>query len=163
EFTFGDVQPGTCALAADLQGFKSAATKLIVKANETSTTDIVLGLDTLREEVTVNARIDASTETPIAAHVERLDSNALPTPPTAPGGGQRFQEALPMIPGGARGREGLLNVNGSRSNQGGLTFNSAKGTDPVTGEDATELPIDAVSSVQVRGAAYAPEYGLSAG
>jgi hypothetical protein len=68
-----------------------------------------------------------------------------------------------MIPGVVRGPDGLLNVNGSRSNQSGLTFNSANGTDPVTGEDATELPIDAVSSVQVRGAAYAPEYGLSAG
>src|SRR5204862_4412227 len=33
----------------------------------------------------------------------------------------------------------------------------------VTGEDAIELPIDAVSSVQVRGTAYAPEFGLSAG
>jgi hypothetical protein len=33
----------------------------------------------------------------------------------------------------------------------------------VTGEDAIELPIDAVSSVVVRGAAYAPEFGLSAG
>jgi hypothetical protein len=42
-------------------------------------------------------------------------------------------------------------------------FNSANGTDPVTGEDAVELPIDAVSSVQVRDAAYAPEFGLSAG
>jgi len=33
----------------------------------------------------------------------------------------------------------------------------------VTGEDAIELPIDAVSVVQVRGAAFAPEFGLSAG
>jgi hypothetical protein len=42
-------------------------------------------------------------------------------------------------------------------------FNNADGTDPVTGEDAIELPIDAVSTVQVRGAAFAPEFGLSAG
>jgi hypothetical protein len=33
----------------------------------------------------------------------------------------------------------------------------------VTGEDAIELPIDAVKSVQVRGTAYAPEFGQTVG
>src|SRR5204863_9120701 len=61
------------------------------------------------------------------------------------------------------GADGLLSVKGSRSTQMALTFNSTNGTDPVTGEDAIELPIDAVRAVQVRGAAYAPEFGLSAG
>src|SRR5499433_3367827 len=75
----------------------------------------------------------------------------------------RFQDALSLMPGVVRGPDGLLNISGLRSNQTALTFNSANGTDPVTGEDAIELPIDAVSSVQVRGAAYAPEFGLSAG
>src|SRR5207245_8861749 len=81
----------------------------------------------------------------------------------APIAHERFQDALPLIPGVVRGPDGLLNISGLRSNQSALTFNSANGTDPVTGEDAIELPIDAVSSVQVRGAAYAPEFGLSDG
>jgi len=42
-------------------------------------------------------------------------------------------------------------------------FNNADGTDPVTGEEAIELPIDAVRTVQVRESAFAPEFGLSAG
>src|SRR5262249_2032248 len=71
--------------------------------------------------------------------------------------------ALPLIPGVVRGPDGLLNISGARANQSALTLNDANGTDPVTGEDAIEAPIDAVSSVQVRGAAYAPEFGLSAG
>src|SRR4029077_13294719 len=82
---------------------------------------------------------------------------------TAPIASERFQDALPLIPGVVRGPDGLLNINGTRSNQSALMFNSANGTDPVTGEDAIELPIDAVSSVQVRGAAFSPEFGLSAG
>src|SRR5438093_6108422 len=81
----------------------------------------------------------------------------------APIASDRFQDARPVIPGVVRGPDGLLNISGTRSNQSALTFNSANGTDPVTGEDAIELPIDAVSSVVVRGAAYAPEVGLSAG
>jgi hypothetical protein len=82
---------------------------------------------------------------------------------TAPIASERFQDALPLIPGVVRGPDGLLNISGSRSNQSALMFNNADGTDPVTGEDAIELPIDAVSVVQVRGAAFAPEFGLSAG
>src|SRR6267143_439469 len=82
---------------------------------------------------------------------------------TAPIASERFQDALPVIPGVVRGPDGLVNISGTRSNQSAMMFNSADGTDPVTGEDAIELPIDAVSTVQVRGFAFAPEFGLSAG
>jgi len=66
---------------------------------------------------------------------------------TAPIASERFQDALPLIPGVVRGPDGLLNISGTRSNQSALRFNNADGTDPVTGEDAIELPIDAVSVV----------------
>ena len=94
---------------------------------------------------------------------ERLEKVTLAEMRAAPIAHDRFQDALPLIPGVVRGPDGLLNITGLRSNQTALTFNSADGTDPVTGEDAIELPIDAVSSVQVGGAAFAPEFGLSAG
>jgi hypothetical protein len=96
----------------------------------------------------------------IAARVERITASVMQTAPIA---SERFQDALPLIPGVVRGPDGLLNISGTRSNQSALLFNSADGTDPVTGEEAIELPIDAVSAVQVRGSAFAPEFGLSAG
>jgi TonB dependent receptor len=149
----------TCSIAADLQGFKSVAKAVVLTPGETVVVTMVLGLDTLREEVVVSAQTDA-VESPITAHLERMTAHVMRTAPIA---SERFQDALPLIPGVVRGPDGLLNISGTRSNQSALTFNSANGTDPVTGEDAVELPIDAVSSVQVRGAAYAPEFGLSAG
>jgi hypothetical protein len=160
EFRFVDVPAGACALVAELQGFKTATTNVAVNAAETSTIAVQLGLETLHEEVTVRAPVDASADNPIAAHVERMTAEVMQSAPLA---SERFQDALPLIPGVVRGPDGLLNINGTRSNQSALMFNSANGTDPVTGEDAIELPIDAVSSVQVRGAAFAPEFGLSAG
>jgi hypothetical protein len=160
EFRFVDVPAGACALAAELQGFKTATTNVAVNAAETSAIAIQLGLETLHEEVTVSAQADVSTANPIEAHVERMAAQVMQTAPLA---SERFQDALPLIPGVVRGPDGLLNINGTRSNQSALMFNNANGTDPVTGEDAIELPIDAVSSVQVRGAAFAPEFGLSAG
>jgi hypothetical protein len=159
EFRFAGALIGTCSIAADLQGFKSVAKVVVLKPGETAAVTLQLGLDTLREEVTVSAKTDA-TDSPIAAHVDRMTAQMMRTAPIA---SERFQDALPLIPGVVRGPDGLLNINGTRSNQSALMFNSANGTDPVTGEDAVELPIDAVSSVQVRGAAYAAEFGLSAG
>jgi hypothetical protein len=160
EFRFADVPPGVCAIASELQGFKTATTSVSVNAGETSAVAIQLSLETLHEEVTVRAQADAAAGNPIEAHVERITAQVMQTAPIA---SERFQDALPLIPGVVRGPDGQLNINGTRSNQSALTFNNANGTDPVTGEDAIELPIDAVSSVQVRGAAFAPEFGLSAG
>jgi hypothetical protein len=161
EFRFTGVAASTdCSMVADLQGFKSVATTVAPKAGETAVVALLLGLDTLREEVTVHANAEIVDAGMKGARVERITSSVMQTAPIA---ADRFQDALPLIPGVVRGPDGLLNISGTRSNQSALTFNNANGTDPVTGEDAIELPIDAVSSVQVRGAAYAPEFGLSAG
>jgi hypothetical protein len=160
EFRFGQVPPGVCSVVAELQGFRSGTTTLEVTAAETTEAALRLELDTLREEVNVAAGSDASPDANFATHVERMTTHEMQTAPLA---NQRFQDALPLIPGVVRGPDGLLNIGGSRSNQSALMFNSANGTDPVTGEDAIELPLDAVSSVQVRGIAYAPEFGHSVG
>src|SRR5262249_29820182 len=151
---------GDCSVVAELQGFTSAKTVVRPALQQTSTVHLTLGLDTLREEVIVRAPTPESDAGAIGAQVERITPALMQTAPIA---SDRFQDALPLIPGVVRGPDGLLNINGTRSNESALTFNNANGTDPATGEDAIELPIDAVSSVQVRGAAYAPEYGLSSG
>ena len=159
DFQFADVPTGSCSIIAELQGFKSETKTISVRSGETAGVQLQLGLDTLHEEVTVNA-VSPIEDNPIAAHVERMTGAVMQTAPLA---NERFQDALPLIPGVVRGPDGLLNIGGARSNQSALMFNSADGTDPVTGEDAIELPIDAVSSVQVRGTAYAPEFGQSVG
>jgi len=160
QFRFADVPVGDCSIVAELQGFKSAARALAVKPGETADVSLTLDVDALHVEVSVIGSQDTVEGGPITAHVERITPVVIQTAPIA---SQRFQDALPLVPGVVRGPDGLLNISGTRSNQSALLFNNADGTDPVTGEDAIELPIDAVSAVQVRGAAFAPEFGLSAG
>lgn len=159
-FDFVDVTAtaARCSVVAELGGFTSAAATVAV-SSEPAPVDLRLGLDTLREEVTVRGAL-GPTGVETHAAVERL---ALAEMQSAPIASDRFQDALPLIPGVVRGPDGLLSIAGARSNQTAMTFNSANGTDPVTGEEAIDIPIDAVSSVQVQGAAYAPEFGLSAG
>src|SRR5437667_8064053 len=48
EFRFADAGAGTCSIVADLQGFKSAAKVVVLKAGETVAVALQLGLDTLR-------------------------------------------------------------------------------------------------------------------
>jgi len=162
EFTFFGVPADrrSCSIGAELEGFSSATRTVQVATGQTTVANLQLGLDTLREEVTVRAAIVPIDGDRSPARAEQLPRSTMQAAPIAH---DRYQDALPLIPGVVRGPDGLLNISGLRSNQGALTFNNANGTDPVTGEDAIELPIDAVSSVQVRGAAYAPEFGLSAG
>jgi hypothetical protein len=159
-FQFTEVSAASCSIVAELQGFTSAVRTIAVKPGETTEARLTLNLDVLHEEVTVTGNTETVDSNPIAAHVERIGASVMQTAPLA---SERFQDALPLVPGVVRGPDGLLNINGTRSNQSALTFNNADGTDPVTGEDAIELPIDAVREVRVRGAAFAPEFGLSAG
>src|SRR5882724_9402335 len=160
QFRFADVPAGGCSVVAELQGFKSAVQALIVKPGETADVTLRLDVDALHVEVSVVGNQDNVEGARVGARVERMTASVMQTAPLA---SERFQDALPLIPGVVRGPDGLLNISGSRSSQSALMFNNADGTDPVTGEDAIELPIDAVSTVQVRGAAFAPEFGLSAG
>jgi Carboxypeptidase regulatory-like domain/TonB dependent receptor len=160
QFRFADVQTGACSIVAELQGFRSAVRAVAVKPGETIDVALRLDLETLHEEVSVVGSAESAEGGPIAARVERITASVMQTAPIA---SERFQDALPLIPGVVRGPDGLLNISGTRSNQSALMFNNADGTDPVTGEDAIELPIDAVSAVQVRESAFAPEFGLTAG
>ncbi len=160
QFRFTDVPAGDCSIIAELQGYRSTAKALTARPGETADVSLRLDVDALHVDVSVVGSADTVQDSPITARVERITASVMQTAPIA---SERFQDALPLIPGVVRGPDGLLNISGTRSNQSALMFNNADGTDPVTGEDAIEVPVDAVRVVQVRGAAFAPEFGLSAG
>jgi hypothetical protein len=81
----------------------------------------------------------------------------------APNKYDRFDALLPLIPGIVRGPDGLSNMKGARSSQGGSLVNSASVSDPATGNPAMNLPIDVVESVKVIANPYDPEYGRFTG
>ena len=91
---------------------------------------------------------------------ETIASNTLRD---APNKNERFESDLPLIPGVVRGPDGRVNLKGSRNTQSGALVNSANVTDPVTGGQAINLPIDVVSSVQVISNPYDPQYGKFTG
>ena len=82
---------------------------------------------------------------------------------TAPNATEKVESLLPLVPGVVRGPDGRINMKGARSTQGGWLVNSANVTDPATGAEAMNLPIDVVSSVQVISNPYDPAYGKFTG
>lgn len=161
EFRFRDIAPGTYRLDASLQGFNAPGRVVTLGAGETVVADVELTVAGVQETVTVTAEdgIDGLQERKAAPPPE-LKQATLQAVPLAK---EQFVEALPLIPGVVRGPDGLLNVKGSRASQSGLTVNSANVTDPVTGEYAINLPIEAIESVQVRTNPYAAEFGKFSG
>src|SRR6267142_4443877 len=129
QFLFADVPVGDCSIVAELQGFKSAVKALAVRPGETADVSLRLDVDVLHVEVSVVGSPDTVDGSPITARVDRITASVMQTAPIA---SERFQDALPLIPGVVRGPDGLLNISGIRSNQSALMFNNADGTDQVT-------------------------------
>jgi hypothetical protein len=76
---------------------------------------------------------------------------------------QKFQAALPLVPGVVRTPDGRINIKGVVENQGMLLVDAAETVDPVTGSFSIDVPIDAVESVEVYKTAYRAEYGRFSG
>jgi Carboxypeptidase regulatory-like domain/TonB dependent receptor len=159
EYRFADVSPGLYTLEIVASGFKNQSRRVVIRADQTTVEDIRLEIADVKSEVTVKSDTDG-VDTRNAAPPSTIAQHTLQTVPLV---NERFQDAMPLIPGVVRGPDGLMNVKGSRASQSGLTVNSANVTDPVTGEFAINLPIEAIQSVQVLTNPYAAEFGEFSG
>ena len=119
---------------------------------------VELKVEAVKQSVTVTANEPALSK-------ESSDETVISrsTVVNAPNKYDQFDSLLPLIPGVVRGPDGLINMKGARSSQGGSLVNSASVTDPATGNAAISLPIDVVQSVKVVANPYDPEYGRLTG
>ncbi len=146
-------------VSVELSGFRKYEQKISVQIEATVEHDILLQPVPLSETVTVT---DDQTE----ASKTESSTPAVITSATlrdAPLIDQKFQDALPLLPGVVRGPDGNLNIKGTRPSQSGILVSSLNVTDPVTGSPAIELPLEAVENVQVHSNPYSSEYGKFTG
>src|SRR5258705_9073920 len=159
EYKFTDLAVGNYTLQVELTGFKQQTKRVTLQKDTTAVENINLELEGLTADVTVVAdggglNTTATSET-VSFKQEKLQ--------TVPLVNEQFQDAIPLVPGVVRGPDGLLNLKGARASQSGFLVNSANVTDPVTGESAINLPLEAVQSVEVVANPYAAEYGQFTG
>ena len=157
EYQFADLPAGEYTLQVSLRGFKQHTEKIMVRG--VTTQSFALEVEGVSATVTVAVNGDDLNPTD-AAPATTFNQNKLATLPLV---NERFEDAIPLVPGVVRGPDGMLNLKGARSSQSGMVVNSANVTDPVTGESAINLPIEAVQSVEVVTNPYAAEYGQFTG
>jgi outer membrane receptor protein involved in Fe transport len=159
QFDFNDLVAGDYTVAVEFSGFKKYEQKLSVQIEATVEQNILLQPLPLTESVTVK---DDPTD---ANKTESTTPSVITTQALrdAPLIDQKFQDALPLLPGVVRGPDGNLNIKGTRPSQSGILVSSLNVTDPVTGAPAIELPLEAVDTVQVYSNPYSSEYGKFTG
>ena len=159
EFAFEEIGPGECRLRVELAGYEPIDETFTMSPDAGRRYDVTLQIASIRETVVIRDRpvgtAGAEPTEPVELTPEQFDSLPLPT--------DRFQEALPLVPGVVRDPEGRLSFNGSRPSQSQLLVNGANVTDPVTGEFAVELPLKAIEAVEINSLPYSAEYGRVSG
>jgi hypothetical protein len=153
-FGFEDVGPGTYAVTFSLDGFQEQKlTAVVVPAS--SPLKVILQIAGLAETVVVRA---ATTETTpqMPAGEATLQNTVLAAVPLAT---ERFEDALPLLPGTVRGPDGLLNMKGGRADQSSVLVNGVNMADPVTGHSSVRLPVEAVDALNVHAGVFSAAFG----
>ncbi|HEX8097526.1 MAG TPA: TonB-dependent receptor, partial [Pyrinomonadaceae bacterium] len=158
-YVFNGLVAGDYVVSVELQGFEKYEHKVMVPIEASVDLNILLNPLAPRAsvEVTDEDRETARTE---SSPPSQITTQTLRNAPLAQ---EKFQDALPLLPGVVRGPDGMLNVKGARASQSGVLVSSLNATDPVTGNSAIDLPLEAVELVQVYSNPYSSEYGRFTG
>ena len=156
-YSFDSVPPGKYLLEASAPAL-SGTLEVEVSAGETAAGLLELNVVAVTSTITV-----AGNDPGPLAESAQSTTITQTTIEAAPNQNERFESLLPLVPGVVRGPDGRINMKGAQSTQAGWLVNSANVTDPATGDQAINLPIDVVSSVQVISNPYDPEYGKFTG
>lgn len=156
-FSFDDITPGTYVVTVELSGYSlTAEPSGRLAAGQSAVLTIAMAIASLSEIVNVVGSTGAGE--PVEADEIEPDLLRVFQLPT-----DRFQEALPLLPGVIRDPRGRLSFNGTRPSQSALLVNGVNATDPVTGQFAMELPLSVVETVEVHAIPYSAEFGRVSG
>ncbi|MGH9788112.1 MAG: TonB-dependent receptor [Candidatus Acidiferrales bacterium] len=158
-FQLKGIPAGDYALSAALAGYDELKQDVSVEAGVLQELTLSLKLAAVREEVLVTGEQEGIRPEQTAPQTE-IKGSVYENVPVAT---DRFMEALPLVPGVVRGPDGLIKLKGATSAQTGWLVNSANVTDPVTGDQAINLPVDVIQEIDVLPNPYSAEYGKFAG
>src|SRR5437868_1698028 len=156
-FAVDGLPPGSYRIEANAPGLYAALT-VEVSADTSSTVAVEMNVAAVTSTINVTA-----SEISVAEESAQQNTIAQSVMEKTPNQEERVESLLPLVPGVVRGPDGRINMKGAQATQAGWLVNSANVTDPATGGQAINLPIDVVSSVQVISNPYDPEYGKFTG
>ncbi len=158
-YRFAQVPPGDYVLSAKLESYDESKQDITVEEGVLLETTLTLKLAAVQQQVEVTGEKEGI-QLEQTAPETKLKGAVYENAPLV---SERFQDALPLVPGVVRGPDGLIKIKGAPSTQTGWLVNSANVTDPVTGERAINLPVDVIENVEVLPNPYSAEYGKFSG
>ena len=157
-FIFTDLPEATYILTAEATGFSTFTQQVKLSAGATLNLDIVMTA-TVSESVTIRD------EEGILSRGETTTTNTIRSKTLAdmPLRAENYQSAMLLTPGVVRDKDGGDHLKGARAGQSAYTVNGADVTDPVTGNLAFDIPLEAAASVQIEENPYSAEFGRLTG
>jgi hypothetical protein len=154
-YAFSQLKAGSYRLLVSPAAFQPFSETIVVEPGELRVANIELHLASVVQTVKVRAQAPgvAQQSASVPARISQTDLYDLPLAQ------QKFTDALPLVPSVVRTPDGQLNMKGASETSGMLLLDSAQLVDPVTGNFAIGVPIDAIQTVSVNEAPYNTEYG----
>ena len=157
-FIFRDLPAAVYTATAEAVGLPRVTSEIRLTAGATLVIEFVLTAK-VTESVTVRDEegqlSTGETTTSNTVRAEKLEELPLRA--------DNYQSALPLTPGVLRGMDGADHIKGTRAGQNAYTLNGADITDPVNGNLAFDIPLEAAASVHVEGNPYSAEFGKAIG
>src|ERR1051325_7510470 len=157
-FAFLDLPSANYTLTAEADGLPTVTRDIRLTTGAMLAVEIIL-------TASVNASVTVREEEGLLSTAETTTSNTLRAQKleALPLRSENYQSALPLTPGVVRGMDGADHIKGTRSGQSSYTVNGADVTDPVSGNLAFDIPIEAAASVHIEENPYSAEVGRSTG
>jgi hypothetical protein len=157
-FIFSDLPAATYLLSAEADGFPGITKEINLTAGATLNVEILL-------TATVSASVTVRDEEGLLSAGETSTTNIIraKTLTDMPLRAENYQSALLLTPGVVRDTRGGDHLKGARAGQSAYTVNGVDVTDPVSGNLAFDIPLEAAAAVQVEENPYSAEFGRLTG
>jgi Carboxypeptidase regulatory-like domain/TonB dependent receptor len=157
-FAFLDLPGGNYTLTAEADGLPTVTRELHLGVGAGLVVDVVL-------TASVSESVVVHDEEGLLSTSESTTSNTVRAQRLGelPLRSENYQSALPLTPGVLRGLDGLNHIKGTRGGQNAYTVNGVDVTDPVNGNLAFDIPIEAAASVHIEENPYSAEFGRFTG
>src|ERR1019366_8550884 len=149
-YSFTGLSAGNYTLEATLEGFQTYKEVVKLAADESLIHDLKMKISSVTQSVDVNGEAE-TISTQNANSTATITARESTDVPLAE---QKFEEALPLVPGVVRASNGTLNMKGTAESQGMLLVDSAETVDPVTGSFSIPIPLGAIDTLSVSNTPY---------
>lgn len=157
-FIFTDLPAATFVLTVEADGVATVKREISLPSGVGLTVEILMKA-TISEAVTIREEegLLSAAETTTSNTVRSQTLTAVPLP------AENYQSAPLLTPGVVKGIDGVDHQKGARAGQSAYTINGVDITDPVTGNLAFDIPLEAAANVRTEENPYSAVFGRLTG